>query len=363
MVIKSGEKGWIGVDIGTRTIKLAQVERARHGLRLSEAMIVQRRTPWTDGDENLSATPAQSHEEISAALALSERFVGRTAACVLPMGVHDVRALRIPAGAESERRAMIASELESVFEGESGAREIGFWDVNAKGKTEKQGAKNVSVLSLTRPWASQAATDLARAKLKCQALDGPPLAIARAVQMALPTPTAGPVAAVDWGFSSTTFGVIVDGRPLYTRCLRDCSLGQVIRSVRNALDVSLDEAQHLLTAYGLPDPENRDDGHEDIRAIVGDAAAGSLNEFVEQLSKTLAYYSAQWPGLSPKQIWIFGGGATVRGMINYLSRAIPLPIDVWRLPQVHSKTETQQTSPPALLATAIALSTLAWTDE
>ena len=364
MVMWSGQKGWIGVDVGTRTIKLAQVERVRQGLRLVDAKIVQRHTPWTDGNEELPTSPEPSHEEIGAALALGEDFVGRTSACVLPMGVHDIRAMHIPGGSESDRRAMIASELDAIFESESQSREFGFWEINIPETTGRQDMENVGVLSLRRPWTAQVATDFSRARLNCQLLDGLPLALARAVQMAIsPLEGGEPIAAVDLGFSSTTFCIVQDGRPQYTRCVRGCSLGQMIKSVRTTLGVSLDEAQYLLTTQGLPDPQHQDEQNEDLRAVIAEAASDALNELVEQLGKTLAYFGAHRPSLSPDRIWLFGGGTTVRGVTPYLARAIPLPIDVWQLPQVHGSKDVDAGCPTSMLATAIALSALAWTNS
>ncbi len=364
MVMWSGQKGWIGVDVGTRTIKLAQVERVRQGLRLVDAKVVQRHTPWTDGGEELPTSPEPSHEEIGAALALGEGFVGRTSACVLPMGVHDVRAMHIPSGSESDRRAMIASELDAIFESESQSREFGFWEINIPKTAGKQDLENVGVLSLPRPWAAQAAIDFSRTRLNCQLLDGLPLALARAVQMTTSPMAAGaPIAAVDLGFSSTTFCIVQDGRPQYTRRVPGCSLGQMIKSVRTTLDVTLDEAQYLLATQGLPDLQNPGGQDEDLRAVIAEAASDALNELVEQLGKTLAYFGAHRPSLSPDRIWLFGGGTTVRGVTPYLARAIPVPVDVWQLPRVRGSKNVDAGCPTSMLATAIALSALAWMDS
>ena len=45
--------GWIGVDVGTHTVKLAQVVREGASVRLLHAAVIQRPTSWA-GDDKLA---------------------------------------------------------------------------------------------------------------------------------------------------------------------------------------------------------------------------------------------------------------------------------------------------------------------
>ena len=62
-----GRTGWIGVDVGTSTVKVAQLERSKNGLRLAGLAIVSRRTAWpvTNLAEN---EPLSSADEMRAAV-------------------------------------------------------------------------------------------------------------------------------------------------------------------------------------------------------------------------------------------------------------------------------------------------------
>ena len=102
--------GWIGVDLGTHTVKLAQAVRTPDGVRLRHAAVIQRPSPWPEGDALAVDEPDSSWPEIRAALECGG-FRGRNAACVLPMNVCELRGLKVPQGDVHERRAMIASEL------------------------------------------------------------------------------------------------------------------------------------------------------------------------------------------------------------------------------------------------------------
>ena len=65
-MILSRTKGWIGVDLGTHTVKLAQVERRGGGVQLVDALILRRQDPWNADDD----TGVSSADEIRAALSL-----------------------------------------------------------------------------------------------------------------------------------------------------------------------------------------------------------------------------------------------------------------------------------------------------
>ena len=45
--------GWIGVDVGTHTVKLAQAVREGAGVRLHRAAVIQRPSSW-NGDDGLA---------------------------------------------------------------------------------------------------------------------------------------------------------------------------------------------------------------------------------------------------------------------------------------------------------------------
>ncbi len=60
--------GWIGVDLGTHSVKVAQAVRTSEGIRLRHAAVIQRPTPWSDADALALDEPDPSWPEILAAL-------------------------------------------------------------------------------------------------------------------------------------------------------------------------------------------------------------------------------------------------------------------------------------------------------
>ena len=64
IVAISQRLGWIGVDVGTHTVKLAQVVRDGASVRLHRAAVIQRPTTWTGEDSLAQEQPITSQPEI-----------------------------------------------------------------------------------------------------------------------------------------------------------------------------------------------------------------------------------------------------------------------------------------------------------
>ena len=213
--------GWIGVDVGTRAVKLAQVERAGGGWRLRRAAIIQRPGAWTNDDQLALEQPESSRLEIAAARQC-DQFLGRNAVCLLSMNVCQLRGLSVPPGEDRERRAIIEDELAAEWEEQRVAMHFEFWELDANPPDKGQEQHNVNILAVTRPWLAQVASDCRRAGLDCWGVDGVPLAMARAVTMTGELGGGRRALAVDWGYSNSTLCVVGDGRALYTRRANGC---------------------------------------------------------------------------------------------------------------------------------------------
>lgn len=356
-VFASHQQGWIGVDLGTSAVKLAQVERAGRApsggwsWRLVHARVI-RRTPAEPVDKDRDDA-LRWWDRVCRSQRLREGFVGRRAACVLPTGKADLRAIHLPEGSEAERRAMIANELDALLGENAGRRVFDFWEIRPPGESSLE---NVNVISLPEDEAHAVAASVGRAGLRCRVIDGLPLAVARAISMANGDDPAIPVAALDWGFTSATFSIVRNRRPVFTRLLRDCGFALMPAAVSEALELSIDDAEQLLATHGVCDPAARGDPLHDVQEVITDVAGGLLTEIVSQLNKTLTYPELHRSGLVPVKIWLLGGGATVRNVAALLSARINLPVKTWHLPSAEGGTACAV--PAAMLGPAVALSAL-----
>jgi Tfp pilus assembly PilM family ATPase len=352
---RNQQTGWIGIDLGASTVKLAQVVRCASGLRLRTALVSRTSPAGPQAAPGGESELADLGDEIRGALEARGGFRGRDAACMLSMPYTDLRAFSIPAGTPAERRAMVAHEL-AVALGESAAvRDFDFWETDSSLESGGVRLDNVNVLSLATSTTRQVASCFANAGLSLRVLDGLPTALARAA--ALGDLEEGPVAAVDWGFASATFCIAWNGRPLFTRQLRDCALAGLLDDVSRALELRPDEASQLLVTRGVAGQTPGDAPLDDVQVILTDIAAAHLARLADQITKTLAYLRVQRPGLTPRRCVLCGGGATVRNVTAALGEKLPLPTSAWSLRGAFDESPYWQ---PPVFAAAAALSTLAW---
>lgn len=354
-------RGWIGIDFGPRALKVAQLKRNGGGPSLAAAVVMPRIRPadWRPAAERAGCEWTGS--DLAAALQLGGGFSGRTAACVLPMHLAELHALQLPPAENAERRAMVASELSAIAVGDGQDRSFDFWETLPAASAGPPGTVAVNVLSAPRGAVSRVAEHVAGARLSCEVVDGMPWVLARAVALAYGRGPGAPIGALDWDVASATFTVVSDGRPLYTRHLRSCGAGLLVEAVGQALGLSEEESFRVLAVHGLPDPDGAAPEGAEISEIVAEVTAPALREFIAELKKTIFYLHTQYPGVTLARLCLTGDGAAVRNGPAFLASKIGLPVETWRLPGAATSCDSGTEGHPALLATAAALSALAWT--
>jgi Tfp pilus assembly PilM family ATPase len=352
------KKGWIGIDIGTRSVKFAQVQQTAAGLRLSESLVIQRRATVND-DTVRQSCPVASDEEIRNAMSLKSGFSGRASACALSMRWCHLRPLTIPAGTNAEQRSVVAKELRNRHAG-SDEQEFDFWRTGAAKADSGSQTEGVIAMSIPHRWAAQVANDICKSGLICHALDGLPLALARAVGMISDPGVDGASLAVDWGFSEATFCSVVNGRPTFVRRLRACGFGSVLDAVCRAFDVSLDEAELLVNSAGFEGDAPRPSVKADLQKVLFEIAAHPLSNMVEELRRTLDFLKRSNSSDVSQRMWLFGAGALWKDACEFLSPRIGHAVERWSLQSSDIHAETESPFPEEILAPAIALSSLAW---
>ncbi len=358
-MFSSQQFGWIGVDVGTHTVKLAQSVRDGAGVRLHRAAVIQRPVSWT-GDDSLGLEqPVTSHPEIRAALECGE-FEGRNAICSLPMNVCQLRSLNVPPGTELERRTIIADELAEDWVELRSPMEFDFWETEPA-KTEKgTDSFNVNVVATSRQWISQVWRDCQRSGLDCWAIDGVPLMMARSVGLVGGFSGGRRALAVDWGYSNTTLCIAGDDRALYSRRVHECAFGRVLETIMDAFNVSLDEAQFLAESEGLVAADDGAPGDQQMAQAITAGAAGTLDELARQIGRTLQFTEMQRRHLQPAAIWLMGGGASMKNAGPFLTKALSLPVHIWNLESGTEPIACAAGNRAAVFGGAAALSALAW---
>lgn len=351
--------GWIGIDIGTGSIKFAQVQRTAGRLRLARSLII--RAEDNHPFDLQSFSNGRIGDEIRSALKLNGVFRGRETACVVSMNHCQLRTLVIAKGSEDEQRELISLEIENVKhepQQPQEPQEFEFWDGSPGEQHENRGMPQVHVLSMPRTLSDAVANNLLQAKLQCQVLDAVPFAAVRASEMAPSYSTASiadsTYTILDWGYSVATLMVVHQGQPLITRTLKHCGMQRILHGVCQQLKLSGVEAEAMLTNYGVAATVRPTGRQTELQSLITSLCGSVTRDLVEEIQETLSFIKMQFPEQVPGYVCLMGGGAAIRNMDQRLQHEIRLPVHNWTL-----RGSTAESVSP-VLATAASLSALAW---
>lgn len=337
--------GWVGVDLGTSALKIAQVCGEQGRWSLAAQVVVPAARSGTIG-----LSPA-----VASMLFDSTAFRGRRAACAIPLSAAELRTIELPVGSDTELREMIAQEIGATADFVNAQREFDFWELETPERSD--GIRTYAVLSIAHDIAQQVAEDLLQAGMKCEAIDGVPFAIARAAAMNAAEGQPEVVAAIDWGFSSVTFVAAAAGEPIFVRSLRDCHLGLILKRMEDELGLTPSECYPLLVNYGLPHP-NAGSSSSKLQEAIGDLVTDTLACLVDEVARTLSFAGRQLRRRSPKSLLLMGGGAAIRHSAEHVAARIQQPVDCWKLPTQSGAACPLQKHHTALFAVAAGLSQL-----
>lgn len=351
-MIRTRSTGWLGIDIGTTSVKVAQLVRDVDRVRvLARAIVPRTAHTLAEGPEEESTPVWAAAGEIRAAVALDGSFRGRHASVTMPMGFCDVHSFDHVAADDLD--GSVRSAIEAITQHSADDLEFDIWPSEIEGA----GPNKWNVLAVARPWAEQIYQDVVASGLYCHTIDGLPHALARAVALTAGDEPLPPTAVLDWGFSQATFCVVADGSPAYVRNLKDCSLERVLSAIASDLGVTLDEAHVLLTRHGVRGLRARCD--DEVAMMIGEIVGEPIRHLEQEITRTLSHLGFQRKAISPQRLQLFGGGAMTAGLAKHLVQRLRIETCVWSL----NEESSNHSVPDCLLGPALALSALAWEER
>lgn len=345
--------GWIGVDLGSHAIKLAQLERVGSRMRLLHARVVLKSEVAPGNRESDGSWWREAFTED-----LASEFRGKQAACVISSATAHTHLLAVPAGTWSERRGMIEGELASIYSSSDRPRVFDFWDTEVGSGGVETTDDNVAVATITEDEAYGVDALITGAGWTCQVLEPPTLTLAHATALSLTDEVAGCQAVIDWGYHYGAFAILSHGRPVFVRALRDCGYGRVLAAIRSALSIGEEDARVLLTTCGLPAAGDRDAASQQVQEVLGNVIAPAVQALVSEVQKTLHYLNSHRRRHVPVRLVLFGGGATIRNVAQYIEHRVDLPALAWPAPAGAQTWPLVESAP--MFAQAVALSALRW---
>ena len=315
----------IGVDVGTRALKLVPIEKMGHGWTVGHPLLIP--YPGQPPATNRDIAQGLLRQILQEELPPSVRSANLSAGCVFSMSLSALQTLELPPGTEAEQRQMAEADLAESPPWLQEEQVFDTWPETVLSSKEN-GATIVNVLSVPNRTAATLAQDLLPFGMLCDSIDGSPFAMARAVSMSR---DAGSnfVAALDWGASGATFVLCQNGRPAFTRRFRECGFWRSVEHIQQLLGLPPKESSRLLEAIGMPPrdvcPASR------VARLVSSAAAGSIRLIAEEIFRTLRFLKTD-AGIEPEQLILLGGGACLRHADLRLTELTGIPTRPWRFP-------------------------------
>lgn len=331
--------GWLGVDIGACAVKIAQIERGDAGWRIH-------RTSWMPVPTG--ADPIEiAAEALSANVPRRIRGFERPAACLTTTAL-DLHNVDLPtASSDAASDALAHSPL-------LGDRTCTYAIWRSSWNTPSDANQPHHVIRMSQRCAQRIAQLTSQHRIECRVLDCLPYALARTVALAGDA-SREPVAVVDCAADTPILTIVNRGQPFYTRVLRDCGFNRLTSAVGKRLGLDADEVQCLLTQL----ERSAAGGGQQRQAtrLICEITGDTRKHFLAEVTRTLRFLKAEDGDLSPRRIWLVGGGAALPGLDSATREATGVPTSVWRLHRPQRDVAHATTNAHGY-ATALALSAI-----
>jgi type IV pilus assembly protein PilM len=298
----------IGIDIGNRTLKAAQLSYRRSGLRVSALAICPRVKPDGPVDQ----------EEIRHIQGVLRRqgFSGSK----VVLAVADGQLLRgilqlpptVPAAAVSQMARM---ELARIHHIEPQGFELVCW---APPTSQEAGRSNMQTVAVACPHAvaQPLLEDFERAGLDVIALDARTAAAARACRT-LAAPGTEVTAILDLGWSTTKLLLVCGETVIYERLLKS-DLTVLTSALAKRFKITQAAASQLVDTLGVASRQAPGQFDDDTRLALQDLLRHYGQTMMEELKVPFAY-ARQYHVEGVRRLLLLGGGASLAELADVLS--------------------------------------------
>lgn len=293
-----------GIDIGTSTIKIAQVVRESGKTRLLAAAVS--RTPLP-GMSTESVTDLEKVSEAIKKLVGDARVSTLQVSASLPeSGVH-VEVVEMPPMSESELASAVVWEAEQVIPFQVSDSEISWQMVENLDKESKR--MKVLLAASPKSVVGKYASVLSGAGLSPQTIEPESISLARSFGNLTP----GVGLLVGLGASQTTISVVAKGSVVISRSLP--TGGEAItRSLASYLNLEVSQAEEYKKAYGLNESQ--------LEGKVRQALIPMVDVILSEIRKVIEFFQSKNEGQKVALIILTGGGSGLPDLVPYLANSL-----------------------------------------
>jgi type IV pilus assembly protein PilM len=292
----------IGVDVGARHIKAAQLAPAGGGWRVVAAATL----PRSEVGGPVDVSDVQG---LCRALS-SGPFRGKDVALAVPAEKLMTGILELPprtSGAPLEQIAR--AELSRMHNRLPASLEMNCWDLPAPARAKD--ATYVMAAGCVHEDADALLDAFEDAGLTVRRLEIHSVAVARACRPLL-ADVEGVASILDLGWTWARMVLLYRGVVVYQRNLSKGGLGQIAASLAEEHDLSSERVERLLAAAGLTGTGEGEDVETLERIRPG--AQAYFDAMAEEMRMPLSYLANQYPDALAERLLLIGGASTIPGL-------------------------------------------------
>ncbi|MFA9476849.1 pilus assembly protein PilM [Phycisphaerales bacterium AB-hyl4] len=305
----------IGVDIGSRYVKAAQLSYGRDGVaKLSAGLVLERESP---------AEVFSADEACRLMTVLDRRgFVGRELVATVPSESLMTSLLTLPPrGSGAPLTEIATAEMARTHRVDADALEVAYWDLPSGAKPD---VTPVMAAACRHEHAEALLDALEWPGFEVLALDAEGWALCRAARtwMTAEQPLA---AAIDIGWRGVNFVLLHGASVVYERTLGGTGMHALSEMIHREQALEQPVIDYLLGQVGLSRDSDTVDP-DDLR--LAERLRGPLEQhvdaLVQELRLSVSYATHQYPNATLDRLLLSGGGAMVRGLAEQLGQALEM---------------------------------------
>ncbi len=301
----------IGIDLGARVIKAAQLTRTRKGWRIEALCAIPRSTLGAHVD----------HEEVQNLQSVLRRqgFTDNQVVLAVPSEKLLTGILELPARGSGASLDQIARmEMARMHKLAPNSFEMSYWDLPSA--AQARNSAQVMAVGCSHDEANQLLDAFEAAGMDVKAFDVRSWAAARACEPVL-APEPGSTAILDLGWNGAYLSVICHGVVAYERSLPEAGAAPLLQSTCKKFQLELETAERVLETIGFggEGSEQLDEyPHEQFVKVLRRHFAA----LVEELQAPFSYIANQYAQGGVTRVLLVGGAAAIPGLSEFLGSVI-----------------------------------------
>lgn len=338
----------IGVDIGTHSVKVAQMRRTNDGYELESVASCE---IWPDGNvpEDAGARRAGTAAALKRALDMGQIKARHAVSAICGESII-VRYLQLPRMPEDELKKALQWEAEEYIPFRLNEVNI---DSMILGEVEDgdHGKMDVLLVSAKKDLVEEHVSIIREAGLEPRVVDVDSFAFLNCFETNYNPGAEECLALINIGSSMTSINIYGHGR---TRFSRDIPIGgeTITTGIRSRLNCSWTEAERLKLEIGAPKAhkpgpndatqvgsslldnirgtiEGLSGSSGDSKESIASAAIGNiLNNLLSEARRSVEFFESQYRGQNVGRVILGGGTAKLRNLVEYFESELRLPVEI-----------------------------------